>query len=610
MKKPYRFQQYAIDQARKRDVTLLCLEQGLGKTMVAMRALDPPATIVCPAFLQYNWFDEAVECGLKPVIVKDQADLFLAADVFIMSYHFLINLDLDVAQAQTFIVDEFHYAKNLDAKRTKAVIAEIECIQKVMLLSGTPIPSRPVEIYPILDAIGAYDRGYYSFVHRFCAARKTSYGLDVNGASNLDQLRDIIAPHMIRFTKKNVLKQLPPKHYRVLSLDLELPPEEKEYDLEEFKNVAPDVAFEALSTVMRLHAMVKFPAVCEIIDHHFATRDDKLIVFGHHRAEMLEPLLEKYSSLGVVGIMGGVSNAKKKEAERIFQNQDECRLIVIGISAGGVGLTLTAAQRVLLAESSWVPGDIDQATDRAHRIGQTGTVEADIVTIRGSIDEYQVKRALEKQSVTSQLLQESELPTMEINELVTRLSLMLRNAADEIDTLLDDATEEAEEKPKPRRSRRAKKEPEVDAEIPFDGEGEEEEEETPKRRTRRSAKKDEDEEEEKPKRRTRRSAKKDEEEEDEPKPTRRRRAAKKAEDDEEEEEAKPTRRTRRKVSADDEEKPFDKVRAKASETLKATSREELNEILGEFDVAKVSELEEDMYEEFMEMCDEAIAEAA
>jgi SWI/SNF-related matrix-associated actin-dependent regulator 1 of chromatin subfamily A len=607
-KTPFPFQRYAIAKARAQDVTLLCLEQGLGKTMVAARALVPPCTIACPAFLQYNWIDEVEECGYSAVLVKEQADLFRDADVFVMSFHFLVNLDLDVVKANTFICDEFHYAKNLEAKRTHAVLAEIECIKKVMLLSGTPIPSRPVEIYPVLDAIGAYDRGYYSFVHRFCNARQTDYGLDVNGASNLDQLRDIIAPYMIRFTKKQVMKELPDKRYRVLSQDLQLPPEEKAYDVEEFKHVAPDVAYETLSTVMRLHAQIKFPSVCDIIDHHFETRGDKLIVFGHHRAEMLEPLLGRYAHLNPGFIAGGVSPKKKREQEQKFQNDETCRLIIIGILAGGVGLTLTAASRVLLAESSWVPGDIDQAGDRAHRIGQTSNVEVDIVTVRGSIDEYQIRRALEKRRITSQLITESELPTMD-TEIITRMASIFRNAADELESLLADGTPDGEEEEKPTRTRRSRRS------KADDDEGEEK----PKRTRRSRAKKDDDDEgeEEKPtrSRRSRRSkADDDEGEEEKPTRTRRSRRSKADDDDEGEEEEKPTRsrRSRRSKKDDDdegEEKPFDKVRTKASELLKATSREELNDLLAEFKAEKVSGLDEEDYEEFMAACDEIIAEA-
>jgi hypothetical protein len=570
--------------------------------MVAARSWEPPVTLACPAFLQYNWIDEAEECGYKAVMVRSQADLFLRADVYVMSYHFLVNLDLDVVQANTFVVDEFHYAKNLDAKRTQAVVAEIECIKKVMLLSGTPIPSRPIEIYPILDAIGAYDRGYYSFAHRFCAMRKTKWGLDVSGASNLDQLRELIAPYLIRFTKDQVLKSLPPKTYRVLSQDLVLPPEEKEYDVREFEHVAPEVAFETLSTVMRMHAALKFPVITEIIDHHFATTDEKLIVFGHHREEMLDPLFERYAeSHGAVRIIGGMTPKAKKKAEFEFQNSQDCRIIFLGITAGGVGLTLTAAQRVLLAESSWVPGDIDQAADRAHRIGQIGSVQADIVTIRGSIDEYQLRRALEKLEITSQILKRSELPPMEPNEIMEKLAAILADAATQIGALANDAggTEEEEAPKRTRRGRKAAAESD---------DGEEEEKPKRTRRTRSKAADDDGEEEEKPKR-TRRTRSKaaDDDGEEEEKPKRTRRTRSKAADDDGEEEEKPkrTRRTRAKKPAD----PFDAVRTKASELLKETSREDLNDLLEEFEVSQVSELDPADFDEFIAAADEMIADA-
>ena len=631
MKKLYPFQKTAVKwlTSRSGNASLLCLEQGLGKTVVTTRAMEPPVTIVCPSFLQYNWYDEVVEHGFTATLVRCQADLFKDVDVFIMSFHFLTTLDLAVVDAKHFVVDEFHFAKSLEAKRTQAVLAEIECVPTVTLLSGTPIPSRPVELYPILDAIGAYTRGYYSFVYRFCAARQTHYGLDVNGASNLDQLAAILAPWMLRYTKKSVLKELPDKVYRVLSLDIRLPPEEKAYDLEEFRHVAPDVAFNALSTVMRIHAQLKFPHVRDVVDHYLEI-EDKLIVFGHHLEEMINPLIDTYAdTMNAAWIVGGMSAKKKKEQEQKFQTDPTCRIILIGIMAGGVGICLTAGSHVILAESSWVPGVIDQAADRPHRIGQTKTVHVDLITIRGSIDEYQLRRALEKMRVINEVIKESDLP-MDKNP-IAELIESLREKIDELETNLSlinqdiegleaaiQEDEEEEEKPTrrgrrgkkdeapPARGRRGKKVADEDEEEAEPEEGAEEEEERPTRRSRRGGKKDDA-----PSGRKARGKKVDdedeeEEEEEEEKPTRTRRGKK--------DETPPARGRRGKK----DEAPakgkggkksgtsFDDVRAKASELMAATNRAELIAVLGEFDATKVSELTPDQYEEFIVACDEAL----
>lgn len=611
MKTPFAFQRSTVRWLKSRDVAIIGHEMGLGKTFCATMAMDVPAIIACPAFLIYNWYDEAIEYGYTATIVREQADLFKDVDVFIMSFHFLVNLDLAVVDAAQFIVDEFHYGKSLDAKRTQAMLVEIECTPRVFVLSGTPIPSRPVEIYPILDAFGIFDRGYYSFVHTYCDAKTTRYGLDVNGASNLEQLADLIAPHMIRYTKKQVLPELPEKIYRVVSLDIALPPEELEYKVDQFKHVNPDVAFDTLSTVMRIHATVKYPHVCEIVDHYLQV-EDKLIVFGHHREEMLLPLIERYGDFNPAQIIGGMSAIKKKEQEYKFQNDPTCRIIVIGILAGGVGLTLTAASRVILAESSWVPGNIDQAADRAHRIGQLSTVNVDLITIRGSIDEYQLRRALEKLEIINQLIKETPLMSDNIRESLEAIKA-------DIEGLIESLPEEesGEEETKPTRRRRGKKADDAEAE------------EKPKR-TRRSRKavkedededeseedeseEDEDEEEEAPKKRTRRArGKKADDDEAEEKPKRRRRgkaAAEEEDEEEEEEKPAPKKRATRKKAAAKEESPFDKVRRLSSEMMKATSRADLVDLLGDFEVKKVSELEEGDYDEFCVEAQAAIDDA-
>lgn len=457
---PIPYQNHSIKWLKNRrgKASLLCHEQGLGKTFITCAALTPPAIVVCPAFLQLNWKDELEnEFKYTTVIVKSQRDLELYSDVYIMSYHFLTKLDLSIVNAETFIMDEFHYAKNTSAKRTQAAMVEIQCTPTVILLSGTPVPSCPVELFPILESIGAYKRGYYSYVYRFCGAKQTHWGLDVRGSSNLPDLIKIIKPYMLRYTKKQVLKDLPLKTYKVLSQDLQLPPEEKEYKLNQFEDVNPQIAFETMSTVMRIHASLKYPIVVDIVDHHLNTTKDKLIIFAHHLQEMLYPLQDRYGPIaGAVSIVGGMSAKCKNFSVNTFQTVESCRIIIIGIQAGAVGITLTAASRVLMAESSWVPGVIDQATDRAHRIGQRYPVNVDIVTIRGSIDEFQIKRALEKQTVINQLIQENHF--MSITG-ITKQIKSIRASLDAIEMELeeDDSNGVEEETPTRRGRGRPKK---------------------------------------------------------------------------------------------------------------------------------------------------------
>ncbi len=367
--------------------------------MIAVLASELPALVISPASLMINWRREVEKWRPGQ---SGKFDIVSYADP---------KLDRIQASAyKTVIPDECHFVKNPLAKRSKLTCGLIRRIGKegrAFALSGTPVPNRPIELWPLLYSMRITDLSYADFAFKFAAAYENEWHeLDVRGASNLPELRDLVAPHMIRFTKRQVMPELPPKTWRVMALDLPIDDREKEWSLEDVRRMDPGVAFEAMSDVLHMHGVRKIPLVAEHVEN-LLTSVPKVLLFAHHR-DVIAGLAGKLKQYGPVTVMGGQTTARKQAAVDAFQDPDSRTRLLIGqLQAAGVGHNLTASSHVVFAEGSWVPSDLEQGADRCHRIGTTNNVTADLLTISGSIDEHMLRRALEKLDVVNKIVPES-----------------------------------------------------------------------------------------------------------------------------------------------------------------------------------------------------------
>jgi SWI/SNF-related matrix-associated actin-dependent regulator 1 of chromatin subfamily A len=219
------------------------------------------------------------------------------------------------------------------------------------------------------------------------------YGWNFSGASNTDELNMLLTRHcMIRKLKVNVLKELPPKVYHTIPLEFD----RKEYDKVEqaFNGIdwkggletivklggnAPksDVAIVAIQKLREVAGLSKLGATVEWI-RDFTEQGRKLVVFTHHRQviETIQAELEKDSDYqGEVGVIyGGVPEEERAEAIARFQADPRMRVIIVGIQAGGVGITLTSSNAVAFVQLPWGPGEISQCADRVAE----NTIEEDM----------------------------------------------------------------------------------------------------------------------------------------------------------------------------------------------------------------------------------------
>lgn len=391
---------------------LLADEMGLGKTaqailaVVAVRALR--VAVVCRSFLRANWQRE--------IEMRDPAYGFRDWQIF--SHH-----DLRKKPPQSFdvlIVDEAHDFKSRDSARTKALYGKhmlrndgwASKAERVWLLTGTPTPNNPLELWTHLRALApdVIDNGKGPLDHdSFQRRYTTGFQLPmipprwkITGGKNIDELRSRIAPFVLRRRKADVLKDLPPIRYGELVLVADDAGVRAKVAGEENTNKAaleqvlrinfgkrplkPDEQ-DALSELRKLHALAKAEPLAEILLAEMREGLTKVVVMGWH-VDALKAFAGaiKAAGVGVAMVTGEVPMAERDGLVTDFQTSPITRVFVGQIAAAGVGLTLTAASDLVFLEMSWSPEDNRQAAMRVHRIGQSEPVLVRYATLAGSID--------------------------------------------------------------------------------------------------------------------------------------------------------------------------------------------------------------------------------
>ena len=397
------FQAAGVRYALKRRRAFIADEQGLGKTVQALAAMEAeeayPALVICPASLKLNWEREANKWlpNRTTAVVSGRKAIDLdGVDIVIVNYDVVGPhvRRLAALRARTLVLDESHYCKNPQAQRTKAV-AELAAALRpdalLLALTGTPLVNRPKELVPqlrILGRLGAFGSGA-ELERRFGAGTE----------------RERLHWHLrrtcyVRRLKKDVLPQLPAKRRAVVPFDLS---NEREYrhaerDLRAWISERFSSSEELKSRVdsaMRAEALVKVNALRQLVGvgklhaahawiADFLTSGEKLVVFAAHRAVQRD-LMERFPD--AAHILGDDTPAERDAQVQRFQSDPDVALCVCSLRVAAHGFTLTAASDVAFLELGWTPAEHDQAEDRAHRIGQTDSVTAWYLLAADTIDE-------------------------------------------------------------------------------------------------------------------------------------------------------------------------------------------------------------------------------
>lgn len=387
---------------------LIADEMGLGKTVQALAWLQKnpkirPAIIAVPASLKLNWKKEAEQWMEKPnvqILYGTKPTTPIVGDIIIINYD-IVGAWVEAlikTKPQALIMDEIHYCKNPKAKRTKAIKKLAKGMPHVIGLTGTPIVNRPSEALTtiqLIDKSVAPNRWHY--LQTYCDAKHNGFGWDFSGASNTEQLhKRLTETIMIRRKKADVLKDLPDKIRSFMPMELDNASNymRAEQDFIEYLRIqkgseAAEKASNA-ATLAEIEGLKQLAvegkmqqAISWIKDH--LENEGKLVVMAVHKF-VINRLMEEFGDIAVK-VDGSVSAEARNSSVKRFQEDSGIKLFVGNIKAAGVGLTLTAASTLAFLELPWTPGDLAQAEDRIHRIGQQDSVNIYYLLAEGTIEE-------------------------------------------------------------------------------------------------------------------------------------------------------------------------------------------------------------------------------
>ena len=396
---PMEHQKVAIEKLLANDRYILADDMGLGKTtsaiIASMESGAKKVLIICPASLKINWQREIENYSDKKTLIVEGKKWGSTFDYYIINYDIIKNyhsmesvaLGEEIRQPilkekfDLVIIDEAHYISNPTAQRTKLINDIVDKIPKVWLLTGTPMTSRPINYYNILKIVQSpIALNWQTYVKRYCGGYQFTVNgkkiWNTGGATNLDELRDRTKNLVLRRMKTDVL-DLPDKIITPIFLDLKSTFYDEE--LEDFMRITNDnknkesisITINRLMKVRQVIAYEKVEYTSEIIDRCLE-QGKKVIVFTNFTMT-LDMLHEKYKKNSVV-LDGRMSKEKRQQSVDRFQNEDKIKIFISNIIAGGVGITLTSAEVVIMNDLSFVPAHHSQAEDRAFRYGQKKNV--------------------------------------------------------------------------------------------------------------------------------------------------------------------------------------------------------------------------------------------
>uniref|UniRef100_A0A4W6FDS4 Zinc finger RANBP2-type containing 3 n=1 Tax=Lates calcarifer TaxID=8187 RepID=A0A4W6FDS4_LATCA len=397
------FQREGVEFALSRNGRcMIADEMGLGKTVQAISVAyafrqEWPLLVVVPSSLKYPWIEELERWipELQPgdinlVESKSHTMGISSCKVTVLGYGLLTTDSGPLVEALTrqqfavVVVDESHYLKSRNAARTKILTPLIMSAKRAILLTGTPALGRPEELFMQIDALYPKRFGTWTdYAKKFCNAHYRYFGprrqWDCRGASNLEELHQRLSQIMIRRLKAEVLSQLPPKIRQRIPFDL-----------------PKEAAKEASACFAEWERLMKG------LGSGVAATDNPF-------TEVMGLVTQMYkqtaiAKAGYIRIDGSVPSSERIQLVHKFQNDPETRVAILSILAAGQGLTFTAASHVVFAELYWNPGHIKQAEDRAHRIGQTSSVNVHYLIAKGTFDTVMWSMLNRKETVTGSTL--------------------------------------------------------------------------------------------------------------------------------------------------------------------------------------------------------------
>lgn len=439
---PYEYQKQGIAYALQKKRCIMGDEPGLGKTAQAIGTMTAsgawPCLVVCPASLKVNWMREFKKFGGVTAIILDDSNRQVwqeywkmknmkgehMAKVFITNYESLkkffvkriknqsrftlksIEFDERINLFRSIIIDESHKCKSSKTQQSKFVQGIAKGKEFVLELTGTPVVNNNTDLIQQLNIMDRLEDfgGYTKFQERYCAGE--------NQSSHLKELNFYLNKFcFFRRQKKDVLKWLPDKTRVTIVTEIDNMKEyrEAEKDVIKYLRDFKEADDEKLQRAMRGAIMVKMGILKQISSrgkiasavefiHNTIDGGEKLIVFCFLK-EVVKELKEEFRD--AVTVTGDDDDKAKQRSVDAFQQDPDCKLIILNYRSGGTGLTLTAASNVLFIEFPWTYSDCCQAEDRAHRNGQKNAVTCTYLLGMDTIDEYMYELIQTKKDIAN-----------------------------------------------------------------------------------------------------------------------------------------------------------------------------------------------------------------
>lgn len=397
--------------------------------------------VICPSSLKINWMREIQNFCDDVSIINGK---YWDPDRFtIINYDILKNFHTIEERGKKYedwelrreiveydpdliILDEAHFVKNHKSIRGKILknIAKKFSPERIWLLTGTPIANRPMDYYNLLSIIDcSVANNWMHYARTYCEGIRFKKGgryiWVTTGASNLEELNNKTKRTILRRKKDDVL-DLPDKLTTPIYLELQ--------NKEGYKNVWNEYLakrklegkkgnpFKELVEMTLLRTFIAMETVPYSIEKAEEALElgKKAIIFCNFNNEM-DAFIRHFGDKSVC-LRGGMSDKQKQLAVDRFQEDDNCMVFIGQIKAAGVGITLSAAEIVIMNSLDWVPGNHEQAEDRAYRIGQNKTVNIYYMLIDDTIDTLVWNILNEKKKIIDTIMGDDDIITEFINK--------------------------------------------------------------------------------------------------------------------------------------------------------------------------------------------------
>lgn len=428
--KPLPHQIEAFNYGLKRHQLLLCDEQGLGKTKesiditVSKKDELNKVLVVCGVnSVRFNWAQEiSIHSDEKSIILGNEHDVLSDLERWLnddTTYFGIINIEKlrkteiiskisEYIKSQKIggvIVDEVHKIKNPKTQQGKAVANNLRDAKFKIGLTGTPITNNPLDLWNILNWLGATRDNYFAFRNKYVILGGWE-GKQVMGFKNLNNLNADLQQIMLRRTKNDVI-DLPPKIYKNEYIELSAQ-EKKEYKeqqnhismiIKKIEDENGDIKEKEVPNILGLLIRLreatsginssvksKIERLVELYTEEYLPLKHKIIVFTNF-TETVKDVVDSLAEYNPLFVTGNVPLEERQQKVNLFQSSSEHNIIVGTIGAMGTGLTLNKASAVIFIDKSYSYADNLQAEDRAHRIGTEHSVNIISLIAKNTIDE-------------------------------------------------------------------------------------------------------------------------------------------------------------------------------------------------------------------------------